>query len=78
MEQLTIQSLGFLIGFQEDINIIIVVVVVIIIMIMIMIMIMIIIIIILDAGILPHKDGPSRHAREVSRQQRETRKWEKC
>jgi hypothetical protein len=47
MEQLTIQSLGFLIGFQEDINIIIVVVVVIIIMIMIMIMIMIIIIIII-------------------------------
>jgi 5-bromo-4-chloroindolyl phosphate hydrolysis protein len=45
MEQLTIQSLGFLIGFQEDINIIIVVVVVIIIMIMIMIMIIIIIII---------------------------------
>ena len=46
MEQLTIQSLGFLIGFQEDINIIIVVVVVII-MIMIMIMIIIIIIVIL-------------------------------
>jgi len=45
MEQLTIQSLGFLIGFQEDINIIIVVVVVVIIIITIIIIIVIVIVI---------------------------------
>ena len=47
MEQLTIQSLGFLIGFQENINIIIVVVVVVVIIITIIIIIIVIVIVIL-------------------------------
>ena len=45
MEQLTIQSLGFLVGFREDIKIIIIVIVIVIVIIIIIIIIVIIIVI---------------------------------
>ena len=47
MEQLTIQSLGFLVGFREDIKIIIIVIVIVIVIIIIIIIIIVIIIVIL-------------------------------
>ena len=49
MEQLTIQSLGFLVGFREDIKIIIIVIVIVIVIIIIIIIIIIVIIIVILA-----------------------------